>query len=97
MFTGGDGSGKSKCSCNAYMSQSTRGLRALLKEHVSCIYVSSVLFILSNQLVSHTYRVKEFVPFCMLKNNSSLMTCLYENVGESVVGNRFYYFSLINF
>lgn len=36
MFTGGDGSGKSKCSCNAYMSQSTRGLRSLLKEHDLC-------------------------------------------------------------
>ena len=36
MFTGGDGSGKSKCLCNAYISQSTRGLRSLLKEHDLC-------------------------------------------------------------
>ncbi|MED6106202.1 hypothetical protein PIB30_002655 [Stylosanthes scabra] len=36
MFTGGDGSGSSKCSCNAYISQSTRGLRSLLKEHDVC-------------------------------------------------------------
>ncbi|CAI8614973.1 unnamed protein product [Vicia faba] len=36
MFTGGDGSGKSKCSCNAYISQSTRGLRSLLREHDLC-------------------------------------------------------------
>lgn len=33
MFTGGDGSGRSKCSCSAYISQSTQGLRSLLKEH----------------------------------------------------------------
>ncbi|KAL2953863.1 hypothetical protein AAZX31_19G189600 [Glycine max] len=33
MFTGGDISGKSKCSCNAYISQSTQGLRSLLREH----------------------------------------------------------------
>lgn len=36
MFTGGDGSGKSKCSCNAYISQSTRGFRSLLREHDLC-------------------------------------------------------------
>ncbi|KAK2364531.1 downstream neighbor of Son [Trifolium repens] len=36
MFTGGDGSGKSNCSCNAYISQSTRGLRSLLREHDLC-------------------------------------------------------------
>ncbi|KAL1353485.1 protein downstream neighbor of Son [Arachis ipaensis] len=36
MFIGGDGSGSSKYSCNAYMSQSTRGLRSLLKEHDVC-------------------------------------------------------------
>ncbi|XP_020227419.2 uncharacterized protein LOC109808718 [Cajanus cajan] len=39
MFTGGDGSGESKCSCNAYISQSTQGLRSLLREHVSCTYI----------------------------------------------------------
>ncbi|KAL2345333.1 hypothetical protein Fmac_006618 [Flemingia macrophylla] len=33
MFTGGDGSVESKCSCNAYISQSTQGLRSLLREH----------------------------------------------------------------
>ncbi|XP_061374534.1 uncharacterized protein LOC133316767, partial [Gastrolobium bilobum] len=33
MFTGGDGSGSSKCLCNAYISRSTRGLRLLLKEN----------------------------------------------------------------
>ncbi|KAJ7975915.1 Protein downstream neighbor of Son [Quillaja saponaria] len=33
IFTGGDGSGRSKCSCSAYISQSTRGLRSLLREH----------------------------------------------------------------
>ncbi|GAV63900.1 hypothetical protein CFOL_v3_07418 [Cephalotus follicularis] len=33
MFTGGWGSGRIKCSYNAYISQSTRGLRSLLKEH----------------------------------------------------------------
>ncbi|XP_004494284.1 uncharacterized protein [Cicer arietinum] len=36
MFTGGDGSGQSKCSCNAYISQSTRGFRSLLREHDLC-------------------------------------------------------------
>ncbi|KAG4916555.1 hypothetical protein JHK87_054112 [Glycine soja] len=36
MFTGGDISGKSKCSCNAYISQSTQGLRSLLREHDLC-------------------------------------------------------------
>ncbi|KAJ1392750.1 Donson [Sesbania bispinosa] len=36
MFTGGAGSGRSKCSCNAYISQSTRGLRSLLREHDLC-------------------------------------------------------------
>ncbi|WVY89076.1 hypothetical protein V8G54_037926, partial (chloroplast) [Vigna mungo] len=33
MFTSDDSSGKSKCSCNAYISQSTQGLRSLLREH----------------------------------------------------------------
>ncbi|KAK6942501.1 hypothetical protein RJ641_027878 [Dillenia turbinata] len=33
MFTGGHGSGSSKSSCNAYISQSTRSLRSLLREH----------------------------------------------------------------
>ncbi|XP_027932831.1 uncharacterized protein LOC114188455 [Vigna unguiculata] len=36
MFTGGDSSGKSKCSCNAYISQSTQGLRSLLREYDVC-------------------------------------------------------------
>ncbi|KAF7818889.1 Protein downstream neighbor of Son [Senna tora] len=36
MFTGGDGSGKCKCLSNAYISQSTRGLRSLLREHDIC-------------------------------------------------------------
>ncbi|CAJ1881385.1 unnamed protein product [Sphenostylis stenocarpa] len=36
MFTGGDSSGKYKCSCNAYISQSTQGLRSLLREHDLC-------------------------------------------------------------
>ncbi|KAH1258902.1 hypothetical protein GmHk_03G008511 [Glycine max] len=36
MFTGGDSSGKSKCSCHAYISQSTQGLRSLLREHDLC-------------------------------------------------------------
>ncbi|XP_058105723.1 uncharacterized protein LOC131249153 [Magnolia sinica] len=33
MFVGGDLSGKVKRSCNAYLSQSSRGLRSLLREH----------------------------------------------------------------
>ncbi|OMP05790.1 Donson [Corchorus capsularis] len=33
MFTAGGGSGRSRKSCQAYISQSTRGLRSLLKEH----------------------------------------------------------------
>ncbi|XP_054804413.1 uncharacterized protein LOC129307463 isoform X2 [Prosopis cineraria] len=33
MFTGSDGSDRSISSCNAYISQSTRGLRSLLREH----------------------------------------------------------------
>lgn len=33
MFTAGYGSGRSRQSCNAYMSRSTRGLRSLLSEH----------------------------------------------------------------
>ncbi|KAI9153672.1 hypothetical protein LWI28_014816 [Acer negundo] len=36
MFTGSDGMGTNKHSCNAYISQSTRGLRSLLKEHDVC-------------------------------------------------------------
>ncbi|KAI3443343.1 hypothetical protein Pfo_000008 [Paulownia fortunei] len=33
MFTASDGPNKTKCSCYAYVSQSTRNLRSLLKEH----------------------------------------------------------------
>ncbi|XVF07479.1 hypothetical protein REPUB_Repub06bG0142700 [Reevesia pubescens] len=33
MFTAADGSGRSRRSCHAYISQSTRGLRSSLKEH----------------------------------------------------------------
>ncbi|KAL9247062.1 hypothetical protein vseg_020533 [Gypsophila vaccaria] len=33
MFTAADGMGKEKRTCNAYISQSTRGLRSLLREH----------------------------------------------------------------
>ncbi|KAL6559070.1 hypothetical protein OROHE_006439 [Orobanche hederae] len=33
MFTAYEGSSKTKCSCYAYVSQSTRNLRSLLKEH----------------------------------------------------------------
>ncbi|KAK6131621.1 hypothetical protein DH2020_034635 [Rehmannia glutinosa] len=33
MFTAYDGANKTKCSCYAYISQSTRNLRSLLKEH----------------------------------------------------------------
>ncbi|XP_077242997.1 downstream neighbor of Son [Tasmannia lanceolata] len=33
MFIGGEFLGKTKHSCNAYLSQSTRGLRSLLREH----------------------------------------------------------------
>ncbi|KAL3642771.1 hypothetical protein CASFOL_013586 [Castilleja foliolosa] len=33
MFTANDGPSKTKCSCYAYVSQSTRNLRSLLKEH----------------------------------------------------------------
>ncbi|KAB5519591.1 hypothetical protein DKX38_023910 [Salix brachista] len=36
MFTGSDGSGHTKHLCNAYVSQSTRGLRSLLREHDVC-------------------------------------------------------------
>ncbi|KAK4272644.1 hypothetical protein QN277_021167 [Acacia crassicarpa] len=36
MFTGSDGSDKSISSCNGYISQSTRGLRSLLREHDVC-------------------------------------------------------------
>ncbi|XP_019456446.1 PREDICTED: protein downstream neighbor of Son-like isoform X2 [Lupinus angustifolius] len=36
MFTGGDSSKRSNCSCNAYISKSTRGLRSLLREHDVC-------------------------------------------------------------
>ncbi|KAK0586018.1 hypothetical protein LWI29_038025 [Acer saccharum] len=36
MFTGSDGMGTNKHSCNAYISQSTTGLRSLLKEHDVC-------------------------------------------------------------
>ncbi|CBI34121.3 uncharacterized protein LOC100257121 [Vitis vinifera] len=36
VFAGGDGSGGKKQSCNAYISQSTRGLRSLLREHDVC-------------------------------------------------------------
>ncbi|KAK7244751.1 hypothetical protein RIF29_39577 [Crotalaria pallida] len=36
MFTGGGSSRRSRSSCNAYISKSTRGLRSLLKEHDVC-------------------------------------------------------------
>ncbi|KAM7499997.1 hypothetical protein LguiA_024411 [Lonicera macranthoides] len=36
MFTGCDDLKEAKCACNAYISQSTRGLRSLLKEHGVC-------------------------------------------------------------
>ncbi|OVA02371.1 Donson [Macleaya cordata] len=36
MFTGGHSGGKTKRSCNAYISQSTRGLRSLLREQDIC-------------------------------------------------------------
>ncbi|KAK1562615.1 hypothetical protein Q3G72_014855 [Acer saccharum] len=36
MFTGSDGMGTNKHSCNAYISQSATGLRSLLKEHDVC-------------------------------------------------------------
>ncbi|XP_021886919.1 uncharacterized protein LOC110806390, partial [Carica papaya] len=36
MFTAGCGSGRIKRTCNAYISQSTRSLRSLLKEHDVC-------------------------------------------------------------
>ncbi|KAF4402379.1 hypothetical protein G4B88_012164 [Cannabis sativa] len=36
MFTGCDGPGRTKRLCNAYISQSTRSFRALLKEHDVC-------------------------------------------------------------
>ncbi|KAJ9701110.1 hypothetical protein PVL29_006454 [Vitis rotundifolia] len=36
VFAGGDGSGGKKQSSNAYISQSTRGLRSLLREHDVC-------------------------------------------------------------
>ncbi|RWV97734.1 hypothetical protein BHE74_00006524 [Ensete ventricosum] len=35
LFIGGKFIGKKRHSCNAYLSQSTRGLRSLLREHVS--------------------------------------------------------------
>lgn len=40
MFTGFDGLGGTKRLFNAYISQSTRSLRALLKEHVSDVPLS---------------------------------------------------------
>uniref|UniRef100_A0A6N2MSK7 Protein downstream neighbor of Son n=1 Tax=Salix viminalis TaxID=40686 RepID=A0A6N2MSK7_SALVM len=36
MFTGSDGLGRTTHLCNAYISQSTRGLRSLLREHDVC-------------------------------------------------------------
>ncbi|XP_062167488.1 uncharacterized protein LOC133873750 isoform X2 [Alnus glutinosa] len=36
MFTVGDGLGRTKRLCNAYISRSTRGLRSLLREHDVC-------------------------------------------------------------
>lgn len=35
MFNSRAGLGRTKCLCNAFVSQSTRGLRSLLREHVS--------------------------------------------------------------
>lgn len=68
MFIGGDFSGKSKRSCNAYLSQSTRGLRSLLTEHVSCTthYIcilthSSICFI--HILLKNCFIV--FVVWCL--------------------------------
>ncbi|KAJ6406804.1 hypothetical protein OIU84_010341 [Salix udensis] len=37
MFTGSDGLGRTTHLCNAYISQSTRGLRSLLRQHVRFI------------------------------------------------------------
>ncbi|KAK4270400.1 hypothetical protein QN277_023438 [Acacia crassicarpa] len=42
MFTGSDGSDKSISSCNAYISQSTRGLRSLLRKHVDIFLTTQV-------------------------------------------------------
>ncbi|KAF5473425.1 hypothetical protein F2P56_010037 [Juglans regia] len=36
MFNGGDGLRRTKCSCSAYISRSTKGLRSLLREHDVC-------------------------------------------------------------
>ncbi|KAG2725372.1 hypothetical protein I3760_01G062300 [Carya illinoinensis] len=36
MFNGGDGLRMTKCSCSAYISRSTKGLRSLLREHDVC-------------------------------------------------------------
>ncbi len=58
MFNGGDGSGRNKRSCNAYISRSTRGLRSLLREHVRCtpllfkLFVQSLLLFFTIQIFS---------------------------------------------
>lgn len=46
MFIGSEGLGINKRLCNAYISQSSRGLRSLLKEHVRCPSVASFLIFL---------------------------------------------------
>lgn len=54
MFTGCDGPDRSRSSCNAFISQSTRGLRSLLREHVrkySQIAHCDVCFVLIALLV----------------------------------------------
>uniref|UniRef100_A0A2N9GAV2 Uncharacterized protein n=1 Tax=Fagus sylvatica TaxID=28930 RepID=A0A2N9GAV2_FAGSY len=50
MFNGGDGSGRNKRSCNAYISRSTRGLRSLLREHKHWRFSGAGLHMMSSSI-----------------------------------------------
>lgn len=70
MFNCGDGLGRTKRLCNAYISRSTRGLRSLLREHVRC---TPLLLKLCPELVT----IPMVTVFSFPSNHFKYALCMY--------------------
>ncbi|XP_071910814.1 uncharacterized protein [Coffea arabica] len=109
MFTACDGPKETKRSCNAYISQSTRGLRSLLKEHDVCFSmplchskmdeVSAEDLIELSVLENHNLEGQHFVAMSDVNNSPQSLLMFTGNQSvhglyDFLLNYRFFFLSL---
>lgn len=86
MFVASDVPKKTKYSCYAYVSQSTRNMRSLLKEHVSLIFF----------LIAHIHVYPHYMGSCfLLLGGFSISLCEHSLYHSSLLVTEQYSFSWI--